>query len=245
MIRQAIATSSTWKLLLHGIINIQDYRNHVTKNSDLKALNATILMQTASAIEGAITSTLIQHIHNSKPYKTANRTNDFDTRRILDDLIEQLFKSQWKDLESKANLIAEIELKTIDKNSWEDILHLFKLRNLLAHGGTVIYKIDLITSDNSEIGTDAEKRKDKSNKSDLFSYLRKKQLVHAAMNEKDFLVQTQFLTSAITNHFSNQGLRFLRSFLLAYSNAHHPTGILKNDIESTIQKIQSFLDSSK
>ncbi|MCA0382306.1 MAG: hypothetical protein LCH58_09105 [Bacteroidetes bacterium] len=245
MIRQAIITSSTWKFLLHGVINIQDYRNHVTKNSDLKALNATILMQTASAIEGAITSTLIQHIHNSKPYKTANRTNDFDTRRILDDLIEQLFKSQWKDLESKANLIAEIELKTIGKKSWEDIQHLFKLRNLLAHGGSVIYKLDLISNENSEFGTYVEKRKTTFNKSDLFQYLKKKNLIHDISNERDFLLESQFLTSAITNHFSNQGLRFLQSFLLAYSNVRHPTGILKNDIESTIQKIQSFLDSSK
>ena len=135
MIRTLRQTANTWHLLLRALQILKEHRDSLKTDperrfQDIYSLNSILILNMAAAVEGSIAGLLIKHISYGQHYKNANHKTDLPLRRILDDLIEQIHRGQWKELTKKTKLIADIDLPKIDVENWEAIKYLFDFRNI-------------------------------------------------------------------------------------------------------------------
>ena len=200
MIRTYRETANTWYYLAHSINLLLDIRKDFEKNadthrSDIRTINLQLILNSAALIEGSISSVLIQHISEGENYKRANRENNHELRKILDNLIDNINKSQWRDLSQNTMRITEIDLKTIFEGNWEIVISHFKFRNLIAHGGIIITGIDLKSDTNNIKKIENEERIDLHNYDSLFNFLVKYKLIE----EKNKLIDWGFLRSEIAD----------------------------------------------
>lgn len=240
MILTARKNLKTHITLLRGIQCVMRLRNDIEKNDpanrrDIAALNAMIIINIAAAIEGAITTLLIQHITRGENYKEANRNENFELRRIFDNLIDQIQISQWKNLNKNSEIILNFDFKSIYAKNWESITFLFDFRNLLAHGGTITEGIDVLREfiepldSNSPVKFKDHKKTEIHNRKNLFSYLHKYNYID--MKDKNYLFNGSILSTIIANHFLHNGLKFLMAVYKEYSKKYREYSDLKLDLE--------------
>lgn len=234
MIRIYRENAQTWYLLSRGLKILKETREKVKVedgriDQDIYSLNSFIILNSAATVEGAITSLIINHVTRGSHYKTANRDSDHELREILNDLINQVHKAQWKDLIEKAQLISGLNLKEVFQKDWEAIRFLFDFRNILAHGGIIVKGIDLISDNNLIEELKEETRREIHNRKPLFDFLKKKLLIDK--EEKNHLLKWQFLNSDVADFFLNNAERFLFEVYEFYSNKFPERTYVEHDLK--------------
>lgn len=239
MIRTYRENAQTWYLLARGLKILKETREKVKVeegriDQDVYSLNSFIVLSSAATVEGAIKSLLINHVTRGSHYKAANRESDHELREILDDLINQVHKAQWKDLNEKAQLISGINLKAVFQNDWEAISFLFDFRNILAHGGVIVKGTDLISDTSLIEELKEETRVEMHNRKRLFDFLKKTKLIDK--DEKNYLLKWQFLNSDVADFFLDNAERFLFEVYEFYSKKFPERTYVEHDLK-VIKKI--------
>ena len=232
MIRTYREIANTWYYLAHSINLLLDIRKDFEKNadthrSDIRTINLQLILNSPALIEGSISSVLIQHISQGENYKRANRENNDELRKILDNLIDNINKSQWKDLSQNTIRITEIDLKKIFEGNWEIVISHFKFRNLLAHGGIIITGIDLKSDTNNIKEIENEERIDLHNYDSLFNFLVKYKLIE----EKNKLIDWEFLKSEIADFFLKYAITLIKNFYKTYTEKYPANRFIKDNLK--------------
>lgn len=234
MIRTLRQTANTWHLLLKALQIIKEHRDTLMTDperlyQDIYSINSILILDIAATVEGSIAGLLVNHISNGQHYKEANKKTDLPLRKILDDLIDQVHRGQWKDLAKKTKLIVDIELPKIDEDIWESIKYMFDFRNILAHGGIIITGIDLISNVEVAAEIKEEERRELHNRRDLFTFLKKKQLIDE--NDINHILKWDFLNSNIADFFVSKGQQFMKAFYINYVDKYPNNRFAKRDLE--------------
>lgn len=232
MIRTLKETANTWHLLLKGVAIVKEHRDILrdqkeTPYQDIYSLNSILILNSAAAVEGCISGLLIKHVSNGHNYKYAK--TDIELRRILDDLIEQVHRGQWKELSKKSKLILDVNPATIDSTNWEAVGYLFNFRNILAHGGLIAKRIDLISDSDLITEFTNEERRELHNREDLFKFLKKKQLIDP--NEQNHIMKWDFLNTNVTDFFMTTAQEYMKKFYEFYFQQYPDNYWIKRDLE--------------
>lgn len=234
MIRTYRETAHTWYLIARGLDIIKDTRNTLKtnqeNNQDINGLNSIIILSSASTVEGAISSLLINHISKGSRYKTANRNSDLELKNILEDLIKQIDKASWNELVLKTLMITGIDLKKdINFKEWESISNLFDFRNILAHGGSILKGADMISSATQVNEIKEEVRKDTHSRAGLFKFLIKKRLID--QKEKYHLIKWEFLNSEVADYFMLTAKQFMEATYKCYTSKFPNNPFINEDLK--------------
>ena len=226
MIRTSRQIANTWYLLVNSINLIFGLREQIALtdkrlfNHDILTLNLQLILNSAALIEGVIKSLLITHILKGNHYKNANNEGDKALRRILDNIINEVIRSQWSDLNDKSKLILDLDLQKIHKDNWETVRFHFNFRNVLAHGGIIIKGIDFISDAQNVEQIQNEQRVDIHYRKSLFDFLVKKGLLNK--DENKHILRWEFLSSEIANFFVKNAKEFIQKvheeYILKYPN---------------------------
>lgn len=241
MIRTYREIANTWYFLAFSIDFLFDLRKALDEHSEIhsrnkiRTINLQLILNSAALIEGSISSVIIQHISQGEDYKRANRERNLELRNILDNLIDSLNKSQWRDLSLNALKLLDIDLKRVSDNDWEIIVSHFRFRNLIAHGGVIITGIDLISDAKNISEIDNEQRFDLHNYKSLFNFLVRYNLIDRKNENK--LIEWEFLKSEIADFFVTNSINLIRSFYNAYIVKYPDNRFIINDFEK-IRKIK-------
>lgn len=193
-----------------GISIAKDTASH---ELDHKALNLNIIQNLASAVEGSTRSLLINHIENSNYYKDAIELVDLDLKAIIDHTLISLYKKPWGELNSLANQLFGSKITEYYSGDFSSILNLFHLRNITAHGGVIIKKIDYIPR-NPELGVDSEEdRIEYDNRLELSNYLIQRKLISPEVINQ--IIDWEYFNNNVTSHFKEASFHFMKEF---YSN---------------------------
>jgi len=242
MIRAYREIANTWYYLANSINLLLENRKGVEEKtdakskSDLRTLNLLLILNTAALIEGSITSVLIQHISRGEYYKRANSEKDIELRRILDNLIDSVSKSQWRDLWRNVMMLTDIDLKQIFDGNWEIIESHFKFRNLIAHGGIIITGIDFLSDANNVKEIRNEERIDMHNYDSLFNFLVKYSFIDK--HNKNKLIDWEFLKTEISDFFIENSIVLIKKFYDAYGEMYPHNKFIQGNLK-VINKISS------
>jgi len=242
MIRTYREIANTWYYLAHSINFLLGIRNEIEKSTDVKskcdrrAINLLLVFNTAALIEGSISSVLIQHISLGESYKRANNESDTALRKILDNLMDRVNQSQWRDLCQNTMMLTDIDLKKTFAGNWEIIESHFKFRNLIAHGGIIITGIDLLSDKNDIREINNEERIDKHNYESLFNFLVKYSLIEK--KNKNKLIDWEFLKSEIADFFIENSIILIKNFYNEYDEKYPDKKFISNNLK-VINKIRS------
>ena len=234
MIRTLRETANTWHLLLKGVEIVKEHRDNLRNQKerryqDIYSLNSILILNSAAAVEGCISGLLIKHVSNGQNYKYANQKTDIELRRILDDLIEQVHRGQWKELSKKSKLIIDVNPATIDSTNWEAIGYLFNFRNILAHGGLITKGTDLISDSDLISEITNEERRELHNREDLFKFLKKKELIDP--NEQNHIMKWDLLNTNVTDFFMATGQEYMKKYYELYFQKYPDSYWIKRDLE--------------
>jgi hypothetical protein len=229
MIRTYSGTTKSWILNLRSLSLLNSAKQLTQDNMDKYALNLNIIQNLASAIEGTTRSLLINHIENSKLSKEANKKVDLELKAILNISLNTLYNASWRDINSMAFKLINFKLNEVFSEDFGCINSLFHFRNITAHGGTLVHKIDLIPKQ-PELGFDSEEEMvEYNNKRELTKYL-----VEAGLLDSHVSKQAgtwEYFNDNIVDHFYQNANKFMLELYKKYQEKFDACNSIKVDGE--------------
>lgn len=227
MIRTYTGNTKSWILNLRSISILISAKKLSKDKMDMYALNLNIIQNLASAIEGTSRNLLINHIENSKLTKEANKNVDLELKAILNISLIPLYNANWRDINSMAVKLFNLKLKDVFPEGFDCINNLFHFRNVTAHGGTLVHKIDLIPKQ-PELGFDSEEEMvEYNNKQELTQYL-----VNAGLLDSHVTKQAgtwEYFNDNIIDHFHQNANKFMLKLYSNYQAKFNACDNIKND----------------
>lgn len=216
MIRTFRGTTNSWYLNLRAIRILSEAREGTSDRHDHSAINLNIIQNLAAAVEGSTRSLLINHIEYSKYYEQVKEQVNLDLKAIIDESLNSLYKKSWNDLIYFANQILGTKLKEYYTADFATIENLFQLRNITAHGGVIIKKIDMIPF-NPELGFDSDEYQiDYDNKEGLTKYLLKENLISSSIPHQ--IEYWEYFNDNVTKYFREYSYKFMNDIYSTYLN---------------------------
>lgn len=229
MIRTYTCNTKSWILNLRSLSLFNSAKQLTQDKMDRNALNLNIIQNLASAVEGTTRSLLINHIENSKLSKEANDNVDLELKAIINISLIPLYNASWKDINSMASKLINFKLNEVFSGDFGCINSLFHFRNITAHGGTLVHKIDLIPKQ-PELGFDSEEDMvEYNNKSELTKYL-----VGAGLLNSKIIMQAgtwEYFNDNIVDHFYENGNKFILELYKKYQEKFDACNSIKFDGE--------------
>lgn len=229
MIYEFTTSANSWYLLAHSINLLNKLRDGSSNSDDISSLNATIILNTAATVEGAISSHFELNFKDHQQYKESAKSNDFVTRAAFDYVFADEESSGFEKKVQLYKNFLHYDLKSV--KSWESIKALMQFRNVLAHGSTIKYVQKRVDDWDGTIGNFEEKKEISPldsiwSKKELIAFLIKSKLVDVDKNKEwKIAYNTAFFYSKVADFFLKESKVFL---LDMYSQA---LGLKSNSFE--------------
>jgi hypothetical protein len=124
----------SWQYIPRIVYHLHLKRSETPDDIDIdQGRNISIILLLPIWIESVLHTVLDEYLQ----YHKLKNKNDKESvsKRLMNGLIVDLEKAQWRDYERLAEVILGKKLnKVIDDNTWEAITVLYKFRNSVAHG---------------------------------------------------------------------------------------------------------------
>ena len=236
MIRSYTEFVPTWYLLIDTLKEIKKIRNEIESSGNqtdfkIAALNSSIMVHIAAIVEGSMNSLLIDKLENSREYKEAKLRNEKQVIRIFESLLFDVQKSSWEDINGRlSSIVLGYKLKEVYQKDWESIKYLFEFRNLLAHGGIIIKRINMVSDAKSinELKDFEEEKQETLTKESLFNFLSRKNLID--FTDFKLFINWKMINSKTSNFFLTHAREFLLRVYERYMESNTRNSSLKNNI---------------
>ena len=219
MIRTFKGTINSWYLNLRSIKYLYSLRDELNDRIDISAINFNLIQNAAAAVEGSTKSLIIDHMEGSEYYKDIQKNVKLELKAVLDNSIRSVYKKGWQELIKYSKEVLEINVKEIYNGDWKNIWALFQLRNITAHGGIIIKKIEKIPiGENFDFYSRDEYQLDYDNILELTNYLKSKNYLSISIPKQ--VEFWEYFGVNVADHFIDVSFEYMIQLYQYYTDEH-------------------------
>lgn len=191
----SLPAATRWQIDQRNKLQPGKFKNHFKLN---QGINYSIILNSACIIEGILDFLSRSLIIQKSSFNKSNLT-ELD-QIIINTFLDGISNTTWSKYNSLIKLINKSSLKEyldkIDQNLYTQVEHLFKYRNILAHGQSLTMKLIFSETDKLEVD-DVQFEKVFE---EMIIYLRKYNLSEQKFPKGAFFTSI-FFTNEIADHF--------------------------------------------